>query len=74
MGVAAIRANNLRSSLNCAARTAYTNGATEKQVNFIVALAVKLNDFNILSGGRLTKFEASQIIDTMKRDADRLAA
>lgn len=63
---AANPAEDLRSQLNVASRAAYLEGATAAQVNFIVALAVKNNDFNILSGGRLTKGEASRIIDNMK--------
>lgn len=56
---------DLRASLNSAARAAYLDGATDKQINLIVRLAVQKNDFNVFSGGRLTKSEASRIIDHM---------
>lgn len=56
---------DLRASLNSASRAAYLDGATDKQINLIVKLAVEHDDYNILSGGRLTKGEASRIIDHM---------
>lgn len=59
------RAEELRSSLNVAARSAQQYGATESQIDFIVTLAIKNNDYNVLSGGRLTKADASHIIDVM---------
>lgn len=57
---------SLRAALNVAAMAAQQYGATQAQINYIVSLAVAQNDFNILSGGRLTKSEASRIIDAMK--------
>lgn len=57
----------LRTSLKIASRAAMQYGATDAQINFIVSLAVKNNDFNILAGGKLTKREASRIIDEMKK-------
>lgn len=61
-------AETLRSELRTAARSAMRFGASEAQINFIVSLAVKNNDFNVLGGaGRLTKREASNIIDVMKK-------
>lgn len=61
-------AETLRTELRVAARSAMQFGASEAQINFIVALAVKNNDFNVLGGsGRLTKREASNIIDVMKK-------
>lgn len=64
----------LRTSLNVAASRAYTRGASSAQIGLIMHLADTNNDFNILSGGLLTKSEASNIIDMMKRDAARRAA
>jgi len=64
---------DLRASLNVAARRAYTNGATSAQIGLIMHLADQNDDFDILSGGSLTKREASMIIDAMKRDAARAA-
>ena len=62
------QAETLRTELRVAARSAMQFGASDAQINFIVSLAVKNNDFNILGGaGRLTKREASAIIDTMKK-------
>lgn len=55
----------LRTSLKVAASTAQEFGATGRQIDMIVALARGANDFNILSGGRLTKGDASRIIDDM---------
>lgn len=60
------KAAELRSELTVAARTAQQFGATPAQINYIVALATARNDFNVLSGGRLTKTDASRIIDSMK--------
>lgn len=59
---------NLRAELVSASVAAGQYGATEAQINYIVALSEKSGDFNILSGGRLTKQEASRIIDQMKRE------
>ena len=42
------------------------DGATDEQIDQIVTLAVELDDFNILSGGGLTKTEAFRIIRDMK--------
>lgn len=64
--VAANPAAELRAQLHVAARQAQQFGATEKQINFIVALAIRKGDFNVLSGGLLTKAEASRIIDDMQ--------
>jgi len=58
---------DLEAQLYVASRVAYLNGATDKQIALIVKLAIEQNDFNILSGSRLTKFEASRIIDMMTR-------
>jgi len=55
----------LRTSLKVAAGAAYLDGATDRQIDMIVALARGSNNFNVLSGGRLTKGEASRIIDDM---------
>lgn len=60
-------ADELRSELRVAAQAAQEFGATQAQIDFIVSLAVKANDFNVFSGGRLSKVEASRIIDNMKR-------
>lgn len=60
------KADELRNSLTVAARAAYLDGATASQINYIVSLAVKNNDFNILAGGRLTKHSASLIIENMR--------
>ena len=60
-------ADDLRTALKVASRAAMEYGATQAQINFIVSLAIKNNDFNVLSGGRLTKGEASRIIDEMKK-------
>lgn len=59
-------ADELRSQLRVASQAAQQFGATASQIDFIVALAIKNNDFNVLSGGRLSKTEASRIIDQMK--------
>ncbi|RUM99016.1 hypothetical protein EET67_05085 [Pseudaminobacter arsenicus] len=59
-------AESLRAELNVAARTAQQFGATQQQIDYIVSMAVAQNDFNILSGGRLTKAEASRIIEEME--------
>jgi len=56
---------DLRSSLSVAASAAQEFGATDRQIDMIVALARGANDFRIPSGGRLTKAEASHIIDAM---------
>lgn len=61
-------ADELRSQLRVAAQAAQQFGATASQIDYIVALAVRANDFNVLAGGRLTKGEASRIIDVMKGD------
>lgn len=55
----------LREELNVAASTAMGYGATTAQIDQIVYLAEKSGDYNILAGGRLTKREASNIIETM---------
>lgn len=60
------KADTLRAQLEVAARAAYHDGATASQINYIVSLASKKGDYNILSGGRLTRHEASRIIDVMK--------
>lgn len=66
MRVATNPADDLRTELNVASRAAMQYGATTAQINYIVSLAIKNNDFRVLSGGRLTKAEASHIIDIMK--------
>lgn len=53
----------LRTQLSTAAKAAYADGATDKQVNMIVALTRSTGNFNTISDGRLTKREASRIID-----------
>lgn len=64
--VATNPADDLRSQLRVAAQAAQQFGASNAQIDFIVALAIKNNDFNVLSGGRLSNAEASRIIDQMK--------
>lgn len=59
-------ADELRSELRVAAQAAQQFGATPAQIDHIVALATKNGKFNVLSGGRLSKTEASRIIDVMK--------
>lgn len=59
-------AADLRDMLQVAATASYTDGATSKQIDYIIALARKNGDFNVFSGGRLTKAEASHIIDAMR--------
>ena len=59
-------ADILRGQLNSASRAAYLDGATAKQIDFIVSLASARGDYNVLSSGRLTKREASRIIDSFK--------
>lgn len=59
-------ADDLRAQLAVAARSAQQFGATDAQINFIVSLATKADRFDVLSGGRLTKADASRIIDSMK--------
>lgn len=56
----------LRTSLVSASIAAGQYGASDTQINYIIALAEKIGDFNVLSGGRLTKREASIIINSMK--------
>ena len=68
MSAPANPADDLRAALKVASRAAMEYGATQAQINFIVSLAIKNNDFNVLgSAGRLTKGEASRIIDEMKK-------
>lgn len=55
----------LRIALGVAARAACLDGATDEQINTIVALARGSNDYNIIAGGRLTRGEAARIIDHM---------
>lgn len=57
---------NLRADLVTASVAAGQFGASDTQINYIASLAEKSGDFNILAGGRLTKAEASTIIDSMK--------
>lgn len=57
---------SLRAALVSASVAAGQFGASDAQIDYIVRLATEQNDFNILSGGRLTKAEASRIIDNMK--------
>jgi ferritin len=59
-------ADDLRAELNVASRAAMQYGATPSQINYIVSLATKNNDFRVMSGGCLSKTEASRIIDVMK--------
>lgn len=59
-------ADELRSELRVAAQAAQQFGATPAQIDYIVALATKNGNFNVFSGGRLSKTEASRIIDVMK--------
>lgn len=60
-------ADDLRAELNIAARAMQQYGATKAQIDYIVALAVKKNDFNVLgSAGRLSRAEARRIIESMK--------
>lgn len=63
-------ADDLRASLVTASIAAGQYGASEAQINYIVALAEKTGDFSPVDG-RLTKSEASNIIDQMKREAAR---
>lgn len=57
---------DLRSTLNVAARVAGPVGASQSQIDFIVFLAEKNDDYNVISNGRLTSAEASRIIASMK--------
>ena len=61
-------ATDLFAQLKVAAQAAYLDGATESQINTIVALARGSNSYNVLSGGRLTVAEAKKIIDSMIED------
>lgn len=61
-------ANTLRSELNVASRAVQQFGATPAQIDMIVALAQGANDYNVLSGGALTKAEASRIIEQFKAE------
>lgn len=60
-------AADLRAELTTAAAAAGQFGASQAQINYIVSLAEKSGDFTGLGYGRLTKAQASRIIDTMKR-------
>lgn len=60
--------NDLRTALKIASRAAMQYGATEAQINFIVSLATGKNDFNVIgNAGKLTRQEASRIIEEMKK-------
>lgn len=59
-------AADLKAELTAAAIAAGQQGATEKQIAFIMALAVKANDFSPLGASHFTKAMASRLIDTMK--------
>ena len=61
-------ATNLYAELRTAARAAYLHGASEKQIELIVALARGSGDYNVPSVGHLTKAAASRIIDVMMND------
>lgn len=64
-------ADQLRDELWVAAQNAYTAGATQKQIDLIVKLAEESGDLSAMGYGRLTKHEASRIIDQMKRENGR---
>lgn len=55
----------LRDELEVAAQSAYLAGATQKQIDLIVELSIEQDDFTPLGSGRLTKADASRIIDSM---------
>lgn len=61
-------ATELRNSLNVAAKAAYLDGATTRQIDTIVALAKGANKFDGFSDAHLTKRAASHIIDTMQAE------
>jgi len=62
-------ADDLRGELNVASRAAGLKGATPAQMNFIVSLAEKSGDFRKARATVLSKFEASMMIDSMKKGA-----
>ncbi len=64
------KAASLRSSLVSASIAAGQYGASKAQIEYIVALSEKSRDFTCVEG-RLTKAQASIIIDQMKREAAR---
>ncbi|MCW5711287.1 hypothetical protein [Shinella sp.] len=55
----------LRDMLRVASKAAYLDGATDEQINTIVALARGSSDYNVGNIGRLTEAEAARIIDQM---------
>lgn len=57
----------LREQLTVAARSQMQHGATPAQIDRIVELAEQAGDFDVLSGGKLTRAEASRIIREMER-------
>lgn len=57
---------NLRAELSVAAGRAMQYGATEAQINYIMALAEKSGDFSPIGCNLLTRRAASNIIDSMK--------
>jgi hypothetical protein len=58
-------ATELRNSLNVAAKAAFLDGATARQIDTLIALAKGANKFDGFSDAHLTKKTASHIIDTM---------
>lgn len=68
IGVEPVDASDvLRDQLTVAAARRQQFGATQSQIDFIVFLAEKSGNFNVLgSAGTLTKTEASRIIENMK--------
>lgn len=59
-------AETLRAELGTAATAAYLDGATRKQIDYIVELAAKRGDFRPMGFNRLTKRQASALIDDLK--------
>lgn len=63
---------SLRDDLRSKARAAYTNGATDKQIDFIMSLCDRLGRYDMtISGGHFTKRDASAVIDTLKTDIEK---
>lgn len=57
----------LRRELTNAAMVAQDAGATKAQIDYIIELAIQAGDFTGIGSGLLTKRQASNIIDDMKR-------
>lgn len=61
-------AETLRAELGAASTAAYLDGATRKQIDLIVALCSRKNDFSPIGCSRFTKDAASRLIDDLKRE------